>query len=67
MQTLTTRKYVFCHFTLHILLTQEFAQIRNTIASALFIIARNGWRPSYPSVAALLASCRETDDPLDTR
>ncbi|KAG9314593.1 hypothetical protein JVU11DRAFT_5396 [Chiua virens] len=45
----------------------NYAEIRNSIASALFCIARNRWRPSHPSVAALIAACRETEDPLDTR
>ncbi|KAG6381418.1 armadillo-type protein [Boletus reticuloceps] len=45
----------------------NYAEIRNTIASALYLIARNRWRPSYPSVAALLASCSKTQDPLGTQ
>ncbi|KAN0100847.1 hypothetical protein V8E55_000831, partial [Tylopilus felleus] len=45
----------------------DYAEIRNTIASALYFIARNRWRPSYPSVATLMASCDETQDPLGTR
>jgi len=45
----------------------NYAEIRNTIANALFLIARNRWRPSYPSVATLLASCDENPDPLRTR
>jgi proteasome activator subunit 4 len=53
--------------SLRIQLTRELAQIRNTIASALFVIARNKWRPSYPSVSALLASCGETQDALCTQ
>ncbi|KAF8559342.1 hypothetical protein OG21DRAFT_1402974 [Imleria badia] len=45
----------------------NYAEIRNIIASALYFIARNRWRPSYPSVDALLVSCSETQDPLGTR
>lgn len=54
-------------FCLPIQLTKELAQIRNTMASTLYFIARNRWCPSYPSVSALLASCSETQDPLGTR
>jgi hypothetical protein len=37
------------------------------IANSLYLMARNRWRPSYPSTAALLAACRDTQDPLGTR
>ncbi|KAF9243864.1 hypothetical protein BU15DRAFT_71975 [Melanogaster broomeanus] len=45
----------------------NYAEIRSLMASALYLLARNRWRPSYPSTAALLAACRETQDPLRTR
>ncbi|KIK95621.1 hypothetical protein PAXRUDRAFT_826811 [Paxillus rubicundulus Ve08.2h10] len=45
----------------------NYAEIRNMIANALYLVARNRWRPSYPSTAALLAACCDTKDPLGIR
>ncbi|KIJ68675.1 hypothetical protein HYDPIDRAFT_106916 [Hydnomerulius pinastri MD-312] len=45
----------------------SYAEIRNAIAGTLYVIARNRWRPSYSSTAALLAACNETRDPLHTQ
>ncbi|KAH7883839.1 hypothetical protein F5I97DRAFT_1969128 [Phlebopus sp. FC_14] len=45
----------------------NYAEIRNTMAGALYIIAKNQWRPSYRSTAELLNACSETCDPLHTR
>lgn len=67
MQTRITQRYAFRQAQFSFASDGELAQIRNTIASALYFIARNRWRPSYPSVATLMASCDETQDPLGTR
>ncbi|KAI0067754.1 hypothetical protein BV25DRAFT_1834775 [Artomyces pyxidatus] len=44
-----------------------FAEMRVSIATNLYFIITNRWRPSYPSVEAFLQACEAIEDPLCIR
>ncbi|KAF5337321.1 hypothetical protein D9611_003207 [Ephemerocybe angulata] len=45
----------------------DYAEIRMYLCQNLYLIMRNLWQPSYPSIETFLTACNESSDPLQIR